>query len=176
MGSFQLTDSIPTGSWCLYYHNPADTKWTPESYQNVGTVKTWGEFFAVMRDLEDSSIQHGMFFWMKEGIPPLYENHANIKGGCYSVRVSRQKAVNYFMLYTLASMLGKSVNNSENIIQGVSISPKRIYDPKNSQSFNVIKIWNKDCMKFCKSEELVVLDNIQQTSEIVYTPHTQKKL
>jgi hypothetical protein len=174
--SIKPTDLIPTGSWSLYYHNPADTRWTSDSYQNLGTFKTWGEVLSLTNLLENVSIQQGMLFWMREGVPPLYENHANIKGGCYSVRVSRQKAVNYFMLYTLASMLGKSVNNSENIIQGVSISPKRIYDPKNSQSFNVIKIWNKDCMKFCKSEELVVLDNIQQTSEIVYTPHTQKKL
>jgi hypothetical protein len=121
-------------------------------------------------------MQQGMIFWMREGVPPLYENHANIRGGCYSIRVNRQKAVNYFLLYTIASMMGKTVSNVENIIQGVSISPKRIYDPKNIQSFNIIKVWNKDCMKFCKSDELVVLDNINQSSEIVYTPHTQKKL
>jgi hypothetical protein len=175
MESFQLTDSIPTGSWCLYYHNPADTKWTPESYQNVGTVKTWGEFFAVMRDLEDSSIQHGMFFWMKEGIPPLYENHANIKGGCYSLRVSRVRAAHYFLVYTVASMMGKVVYDPDmNTVQGVSISPKRIIEK--NQNFNVIKIWNRDCTRFNKHEQLLRLDNIQQCSEVVYTPHVQKKL
>jgi hypothetical protein len=174
--SILLTDNIPTGSWCLYYHNPADTRWTSDSYQLLGTVKTWGEFFALTNEIQDVSIQHGMIFWMREGVPPLYENHNNIKGGCYSIRVSRQKSVYYFMMYTISSMLGQTVENKENIIQGVSISPKRIYDPKNNQSFNVIKIWNKDCMKFCKVSELVILDNINQTSEIVYTPHTQKKL
>jgi uncharacterized protein YeaC (DUF1315 family) len=171
-----LTDNIPTGSWCLYYHNPVDTKWTPDSYQMMGTVKTWGEFLALTNEIKDVTMQHGMVFWMREGVPPLYENHTNIKGGCYSLRVSRQKAVHYFMMYIISSMMGESVNNKENIIQGVSISPKRIFDPKNNQSFNVIKIWNKDCMKFCKSNELIVLDNINQNSEIVYTPHTQKKL
>ena len=174
--SIQLTDSIPTGSWCLYYHNPADTRWTPDSYQMLGTAKTWGDFFTITNEMQDVSIQQGMIFWMREGVPPLYENHANIRGGCYSIRVSRQKSVHYFMMYTIASMLGRCVENSLNVIQGVSISPKRIYDPKNNQSFNVIKVWNKDCMKFCKSDELVVLDGINQTSEIVYTPHTQKKL
>jgi hypothetical protein len=174
MPSIQLGDSIPTGSWCLYYHNPADTKWTPESYQNIVTVRTWGEFFAVMRDLQDVSIQQGMLFWMRDGVPPLYENHANIKGGCYSLRVSRARAAHYFMMYTVASMLGQVVNDSTNIIQGLSISPKRIVEK--NQSFNVIKIWNKDCMRFNKNEQLVRLDNIQTCSEIIYTPHIQKKL
>ena len=175
MPTIQLSDSIPTGSWCLYYHNPADTKWTPESYQNIVTVKTWGEVLAVHRELQDSSIQHGMFFWMREGVPPLYENHANIKGGCYSLRVSRTRASHYFLLYTVASMLGSVVSDSaNNVIQGVSISPKRIIDK--NQSFNVIKIWNKDCMRYNAIDQLLRLDNIQQCSEIIYTPHIQKKL
>ena len=174
MTSVRLSDSIPTGSWCLYYHNPVDTKWTPDSYQTVGTVRTWADFFAVNHELQEISIQHGMFFWMREGVPPLYENHANIKGGCYSLRVSRQRANHYFMMYTIASMLGRAVGDSANIIQGISISPKRIIEK--NQSFNVIKIWNKDCTRYNKGEQLERLDNIQQCSEIIYTPHIQKKL
>jgi len=169
-----LSDPIPTGSWCLYYHNPADTKWTPDSYIVVGTAKVWGDFFSILKELQDVSIQQGMLFWMREGVPPLYENHANIKGGCYSLRVSRQRSVHYFLMYTIASMLGKVVHDPTNQIQGVSISPKRIIEK--NQSFNVIKIWNKDCTRYNKSEHLIFLDNIQQCSEILYTPHVQKKL
>lgn len=175
MPTINLSDTIPTGSWCLYYHNPADMRWTAESYQLVALVKTWGEVLAVLRDLDDSSIQHGMFFWMREGVPPLYENHNNIKGGCYSLRVSRVRASHYFHLYTFASMLEKVVENSDsNVIQGVSISPKRIVEK--NQSFNVIKIWNKDCTRYNKSDHLLRIDNIQQCSDIIYTPHVQKKL
>jgi len=174
MPTIHIGDSIPTGAWVLYYHNPTDTKWTPDSYQTVDTVRTWNDFFTVMKALEDISIQQGMLFWMREGVPPLYENHANIKGGCYSLRVSRSRSTNYFMLYTVASMLGSAVHDPLNIIQGVSISPKRIAEK--NQSFNVIKIWNKDCTRFNKGEHLIRIDNIQQCSEIIYTPHIQKKL
>jgi uncharacterized protein YeaC (DUF1315 family) len=175
MPPFNLSDPIPTGSWCLYYHNPADTKWTPESYQKLASVKTWGDTFAVLRELQDSSIQYGMFFWMRDGIPPLYENHANIKGGCYSLRIGRQKASHYFNLYTIGAMLGQIVTNpEENTIQGISISPKRVVEK--NQTFNVIKVWNKDCTKFNRHDHLVRLDNIQQCSEIIYTPHINKKL
>jgi hypothetical protein len=174
MPTFQLGDLIPTGSWSLYYHNPVDTKWTPDSYQNIATVSTWDEFFSVTKELEDITIQQAMLFWMRKDVPPLYENHANIKGGCYSLRVSRQKATHYFMLYTIASMMGKVVNEAGNQIQGISISPKWILEK--NQSFNVIKIWNKDCTLYNKNEQLNRLDNIQQYSEIIYTPHIQKKL
>ena len=153
MPSYKLSDAIPTGSWCLYYHNPADTKWTPDSYALLGTVKTWEEYHALLKELEDVTVQQGMLFWMREGVPPLYENHANIKGGCYSLRVNRSRATHYFMQYTLASLLGGAVNDSGNLIQGVSISPKRIAEK--NQSFNVIKIWNKDCTKFNKPEQLI---------------------
>lgn len=174
MSTIQLSDPIPTGSWCLYYHNPVDTRWTPDSYQMLGTVKTWNDFFLLTNTLEDVCLQQGMLFWMREGVPPLYENHANIKGGCYSLRVSRQRSVHYFMLYTIAAMMGGVVQTTENMIQGVSISPKRIVEK--NQSFNVIKIWNKDCVRHKHPDDLVRLDNIQTTCEIIYTPHIQKKL
>jgi hypothetical protein len=66
------------------------------------------------------------------------------------------------------------VTNPLNQIQGISISPKRIVEK--NQSFNVIKIWNKDSIKYNKGEQLIRLENIQQCTEIIYTPHIQKKL
>lgn len=169
-----LESSLPTGSWTLYYHHPADHRWTMDSYQKIVTIKTWGDFFSCMKALEESIIQNAMLFWMKGDVPPLYENHNNIRGGCYSLRINRSKSNNYFLLYSIACLMGSVVNDSGNIIQGISISPKRVIEK--SQVFNVIKIWNKDCTKFKDIEHLVKLDNIQTSSEIIYTPHVQKKL
>jgi len=174
MSSFQLTDKIPTGAWSVYYHEPANTKWTPDSYEKIGTAHTWGEVFSIMNALDDVSIQQGMIFWMREDVPPLYENHANIKGGCYSIRINRNQAVRYYEMYMIATMLGTVIQDPANIIQGVTISPKRIVEK--NQNFNVIKIWNKDCTKYNNTDELCRLENIQQCSEIIYTPHIQKKL
>jgi len=169
-----LENSLPTGSWTLYYHHPADHRWTLDSYQKIITVKTWGEFFACMNALEDNVLQNAMLFWMREDIPPLYENHNNIRGGCYSLRVNRSKSSNFFLLYAISCMLGNVVHDKDNLIQGISISPKRVIEK--SQVFNVIKIWNKDCTKYKDISQLVKLDNIQTSSEIIYTPHVQKKL
>jgi hypothetical protein len=70
--------------------------------------------------------------------------------------------------------MGNVVSDNGNVIQGISISPKRVIEK--SQVFNVIKIWNKDCTKFKDIEQIIKLDNIQTSSEIIYTPHVQKKL
>jgi hypothetical protein len=127
-----------------------------------------------MNQLDENVLQNAMLFWMRNDIPPLYENHNNIRGGCYSLRVNRSKSSNYFLLYTIACMLGQAVSDKDNSIQGISISPKRVIEK--SQVFNVIKIWNKDCTKYKDISQLIKLDNIQVTSEIIYTPHVQKKL
>jgi hypothetical protein len=127
-----------------------------------------------MNQLDETVLQNAMLFWMRNDIPPLYENHNNIRGGCYSLRVNRSKSSNYFLLYTIACMLGQAVSDKDNSIQGISISPKRVIEK--SQVFNVIKIWNKDCTKYKDISQLIKLDNIQVTSEIIYTPHVHKKL
>ncbi len=169
-----LESPLSTGSWTLYYHHPADHRWTLDSYQKVVTVTSWNEFFSCMNQLDENVLQNAMLFWMRNDIPPLYENHNNIRGGCYSLRVNRSKSSNYFLLYTIACMLGQAVSDKDNSIQGISISPKRVIEK--SQVFNVIKIWNKDCTKYKDISQLIKLDNIQVTSEIIYTPHVQKKL
>ena len=123
-----LESSIPTGSWTLYYHHPADHRWTMDSYQKIVTIKTWGDFFSCMKALEESIIQSAMLFWMRGDVPPLYENHNNIRGGCYSLRINRSKSNNYFLLYSIACLMGTVVSDNGNVIQGISISPKRVIE------------------------------------------------
>jgi hypothetical protein len=42
-----------------------------------------------------------MFFWMRAAIPPLWENHQNIKGGSYSLCVGAADSIDIFHRYTL---------------------------------------------------------------------------
>ena len=162
-----LKTKIPTGSWTLYYHGPKDNRWTPDSYTKVCTVETFEQFFAAMNALGPVSVEYGMLFWMRGAITPLYENRENIKGGSYSARVNRSRGVHFFTLYTVAAMIGGVVTEADNIVNGVSITPK---------SYNVIRIWNRDCSKYNKPAQLVKLDGIHTTSEILYTPHVVRNL
>ncbi len=169
-----LTTPFPTGSWTLYYHDPSDTKWTLESYKQIVSFNTLGQYFAIMKELGDISTQYGMIFCMRGNIPPLYENSNNIRGGCYSLRIVRNKSSNFFHYYAIACFMGQAVQDKENEIQGISISPKRIMEK--NQSFNVIKVWNKDCQKYNKGGQLAVLGEVNTLCDIIYTPHIEKKL
>ena len=172
--NFNIKDTIPTGPWVLYYHSPTENRWAPDSYTKVCTVDTFEQFFATMNTLEETSIHYGMLFWMRGTITPLYENRENIKGGSYSMRVSITRSLHYFTMYILASMLGLVVADKENIVNGVSITPKKVSDK--NQCYNVIRVWNRDCSKYNKSVQLNKLDNITTVSEIIYTPHIQRNL
>jgi hypothetical protein len=173
--TMDIQTKIHTGSWTLYYHSSTENRWTPDSYTRVCTVETFEQFFAAMNALGSVSVEFGMLFWMRGSITPLYENRENIKGGSYSARVSRARSVYYFTMYALASMIGGVVAEAEdNIVNGVSITPKKVSDK--SQSYNVIRVWNRDCSKYNKAAQLVRLDGIQAVSEILYTPHIQRNL
>jgi hypothetical protein len=169
-----LKDKIATGNWTLYYHSPTENRWTTDSYIKICTVETYEQYFAVMKLIDEVSVHYGMLFWMRGAITPLYENRENIKGGSYSARVGRNRSAHYFTMYVLACMLGLVVADKENIINGVSITPKKSSD--RTQIFNVIRVWNKDCSKYNAPDQMAKLDGIQNISEIIYTPHIQRNL
>ena len=64
--------------------------------------------------------------------------------------------------------------SADNIVNGVSITPKKVTDK--TQSYNVIRVWNRDCSKFNKPVQLNMFDGIQGVSEILYVPHIERNL
>lgn len=165
--SIQLTSKIPTGVWTLYFHSPAEKRWSIDTFHKIGTVGTWGEYWTLVNALEDPKWTRGMFFWMQGSIPPLWENFQNIKGGSYSMCISETEAIDIFHRYTIGCML-KVVSSGDDQIQGITISPKK--------GFHVIKIWNKDASRFNKSGGMAILDRRVVSSEIRYMPHVEKKM
>jgi len=67
-----IDSPIPTGSWVLYHHPMAETKWTLSTFKTVATMSTWREFWSVMETLRSSTLSDSMFFLMLKGIDPLY--------------------------------------------------------------------------------------------------------
>jgi hypothetical protein len=64
--------------------------------------------------------------------------------------------------------MGSLTNDSSNRINGISISPKR--------GFNIIKVWNNDAQKYCKSSDLNTNVSTVREADIIYTPFVQKKM
>ena len=160
-----MADLIPTGSWSLWYHSPNESKWTTSTYKLVVSIKTWSELWALVDAISEESFLNGFFFFMKDPAPPLWENKANIRGGSYSMRISHKDAFDIYIKYVVGSMLGVVSSDEANILNGVTISPKR--------GFNVINVWNEDYEKASKSIKL--LTKVVEPSEIRYTRNVDKK-
>jgi hypothetical protein len=75
-------------------------------------------------------------------------------------------------------MLNMSVESADDTIVGISVSPKIMNGPNNTSKigFYVIKIWNKDSSKFNRPASLNLVHPKLVPSDIMYTPHTDKKM
>ena len=163
-----LQSKIPTGPWTLYFHSSAETKWTLNTFVKIGTIVTWNHFWAIMDAIGIESFSEGMFFMMRDPSPPLWESHYHIRGGCYSFRCHKKNVPTVFLDYIIAAMINTASTDSDNFINGLSISPKR--------GFNIIKVWNSDSQKFHTPTDINCTLNAVQANEIIYTPFVQKNM
>jgi hypothetical protein len=164
----ELDSLIPTGPWTLYFHSPEETKWTLTTFISLGSMKTWREFWTVMDALQSDSFADGAFFMMRDPIPPLWEHHQNIRGGCYSFRCQKKDAGDVYLNYAIGVMVCKLSTNAANVLNGISISLKR--------GFNVIKVWNSNAQLYHSPADLDNTISAIKDSDIIYTPFVQKKM
>lgn len=162
------THAIPTGSWTLYFHEPEDKTWTPESYKKLGAASSWEGLGAVMRELGSQRATNGMLFAMRGETSPLWENKANIRGGSYCLKVNRRVAAEVFQRYLAAAAAGVTTTNPENAIVGVTMSPKK--------GFCIIKLWNANAKAFSAPSDVILLHEELKSEEILYRPHTDQKM
>jgi hypothetical protein len=177
MSSLSIIDPLPSGPWTFYFHAPKEKRWTLDTFQPIAKVNTLQEMLSVFQELGDK-LKRGMYFCMKDPIPPLWENYQNIRGGSYSLRGGPEDGVEYFKSYILGAMLGTTTANPADSIVGISMSPKIMNGPNGTSKigFYVIKVWNRDCEKFNKSDGLRLLHSKLTTADILYTPHIDKKM
>ena len=121
--------------WVLWYHDPNDVNWEIKSYKQVSTISTIGEFWDTYDFLENTVIENSMFFIMRKGINPLWEDPQNVDGGCWSFKIQKGNIKKYWSELSIY-LLGENITKKERLINGLSISPKK--------TFCIIKIWNSD--------------------------------
>lgn len=121
--------------WCLWYHSINDTSWNKNSYQLLFTINNIYDMKSVNNILKSHHLQNGMFFLMREGIFPTWEDPDNRNGSCISFKISGSKLlVNWIFIVerVLTEDILKEPEKYEEI-NGISISPKK--------EFNICKIW-----------------------------------
>jgi hypothetical protein len=172
-----LEAPLPSGTWTLYFHAPREKHWTINTFQPIAKLSTLKEALAVFQELGDK-LKRGMYFCMLDPIPPLWENYQNIRGGSYSLRGGVEEGCDYYKSYILGAMLKKVTTSPEDQIVGISISPKIMSGSGGSHrvGFYVIKVWNKDCEKFNSPSGINLLHPKLVPSDVLYTPHVEKKM
>ena len=127
-----------TNNWVLWFHDPSDNKWDINSYSKLITITNINEFWLAYKFIDSKILIEGMFFLMKENIEPLWENKDNIDGGCWSYKINKYDVYNSWIELSIALVNNSLTKDEENnnIINGISISPKK--------TFSIIKIWNNN--------------------------------
>ena len=120
-------------SWKLWYHSIKDTNWEKSSYQDLIDIDNLFDFNFVKNNFKQNHYQNGMFFLMKKDIFPNWEDPSNRMGGCMSFKVKSSNILEEWNELLLRCITTNIMSNNNDLINGISISPKR--------EFNIVKIW-----------------------------------
>jgi len=136
MNSHKLCDK-----WTLSFHHIDNYNYDLNSYKKVLTFDDVESFILLFRKINNFSA--GMFFLMKNDIPPMWEDENNINGGYLSFKIYK-KNINDIWFKICSLIIGKQLLN-ENIddINGLSLSPKI--------NNCIVKIWFNDRKDYKKN-------------------------
>ena len=154
-------------NWVLWFHDPSNPDWSLESYKNIHTMSTIEDFWDLFAILDNRKIQEGMFFIMKENIEPLWENEDNIDGGCWSYKINKRDVYQAWLELSIALCIENILKEDEeqNIINGISISPKK--------TFCILKVWNSDSTKAQTNTLSKKIPNLF-VSQCIYKSHKSR--
>lgn len=152
-------------NYILWFHKINDKNWNFDSYIKVKKIGTICDFWSAYSKI--STYNSGMFFLMKEGITPLWEDPKNINGGYWSFKIFKTQSDEIWNNLSMALIGGTLTKYNENMkyITGISISPKI--------NNSIIKIWNNDS----NASDHNILNNISKlvASKSIYKKHQEHK-
>jgi hypothetical protein len=159
---------FPSGSWTLYFHDPEDNKWSPDSYKRIGSFNNYTDMWGTLHTITNDQFLSGMFFLMKEPFLPLWEHRSNIHGGSYCIKIPEVQAIETFQRYAAAAILNLVSKDEKNNIIGVSISPKK--------GFHILKLWNLTSRLFNKPTDISLFGDGMKPTDVLYRPHVDQKM
>lgn len=168
MTSDSTVMSFPSGSWTLYFHDPEDTTWTPDSYKKLGTYSDFGSLWGTLKRISAERFLSGMFFLMKDPFLPLWEHRSNKRGGSYCIKVPESVALETYQRYVASSIMEVTTRSDSNLIVGASISPKK--------GFHILKLWNLSCTDHNKPSDIHLYGDGMKPSDVLYRAHVEQKM
>ena len=124
--------------WNLWYHSINDSNWEKSSYKKLIQLKTLYDYKLIVSCFKKNHYQNGMFFLMKDGIFPNWEDPDNSEGCCISFKIPGQTIKDEFckiLLHCITEDILIDPYNHEEL-NGFSIAPKK--------EFNIAKLWMRN--------------------------------
>lgn len=131
-------DVLINDLWTVYFHDPSNSDWTNQSYVRIGDIASVDDFWAHANGWV-KIIHQGMFFMMRDGIYPCWDDPNNIDGGVISIKILKEILPDFWndicMKVLGESILKKDARGKWDLVNGISTSPKK--------HFCIVKIWVK---------------------------------
>jgi translation initiation factor 4E len=148
--------------WVLWFHKVNDNNWDLNSYSKVLEIRTYHDLLFLLKELDN--ITSGMFFIMKDGIKPVYEDEQNKEGGYWSIRITKKDSYDFWkkIIYYLCIDNLMINNEYQEMINGISISPKInncIFKIWNSSFTNIKMEYLRKDLQFINFEDLFYLQH-----------------
>jgi hypothetical protein len=127
--------------WILWHHSIKDTTWTKSSYKQIYRFESLIDYSLFQDIIQLNHLQNGMFFLMRDGIFPNWEDPDNSEGCCISFKAPGKQLKEEFckiLLYCLTEDILRDPDNFEEL-NGISIAPKK--------EFNIVKLWMRNKQK-----------------------------
>jgi hypothetical protein len=121
--------------WVMWAHLPYDTNWSVSSYKRILGFNTLEDLVALVENTPDVVVKNCMLFLMRSHIKPVWEDPANVGGGCFSFKVANRNVTQAWKVLCYA-VAGGSIAGSPELygtVCGATISPKR--------AFCIVKVW-----------------------------------
>lgn len=152
--------------WVLWSHLPQNPDWTIKSYKQLYNLNTLEDVVAILNVIPDILLTSCMFFFMREGVTPMWEDVKNRDGGCFKYRIIN-KQVPQTLKHMIYTLVGETLSSNKTFLQnvtGITISPKK--------KFCILKVWTSNC-DFQNSDVIDIDNNILNTNKAIFEIHDE---
>ena len=123
--------------WNVYYHYDKSS-WSLSGYKKIYEINTTKDFWLLFNNWNKlGGILSKHFFFMKNDVPPIWEDEKNLNGGCWSFKVFENQSNLLWEELCMYAVCNELCPTIESEIVGLSICLKK-------NNYCVLKIWNTD--------------------------------
>jgi len=154
-----MTSKYPLqNKWNLFFHNLKDNNWNLDSYQHIYEFNDLENFWKLYNNYPNYNF--GLYFLMKEGVSPIWEDDNNEKGGTYSFKINKSIISDAWEEISI-KLIGETLSSNHKLITGISLHPKNnCYIIKIWASSNDFKLSFKTNLKYFNMNKSIYKKNI----------------